>query len=407
MLRAMPTSDALTAMPDTDVPSSSLFADAATDGRNLPVPVTTRETRDTEMWFVRFIRGLFGFKPGSMRDDLEDALEAGATRDAGFSPEESAMLKNILGLRERRVEDVMVPRADIVAVADDILLGELVKVFEKAAHSRLVVYKETLDDPAGMVHIRDLIAFMTARAAVSPDTKSRRKKTAGLDLKAIDLSMPLSATAIVRPLLFVPPSMPAIDLLAKMQATHIHLALVIDEYGGTDGLVSMEDIVELIVGDIEDEHDEGDEHPIVRQADGSWLADARARLDDVVAMVGVDFDVGEASEEVDTLGGYLVGQVGRLPVRGELIPGPGPFEIEVLDADPRRVKRLRILRRRQPRLTRAEPGRRAAPGVPAPTENQAEAAAEAAPAPADKPPAADPPSPSPTADDAVPPAQQP
>jgi CBS domain containing-hemolysin-like protein len=419
MPRAMPTSDVLTAMPDTDVPSPyapstnaqsrSEFADVSPDNRNLPVPVTARETRDSERWFVRFIRGLFGFKPGSMREDLEDALEAGASRDAGFSPEESTMLKNILGLRERRVEDVMVPRADIVAVADDILLGELVKVFEKAAHSRLVVYKETLDDPAGMVHIRDLIAFMTARAAVSPETKSRRKKTAGLDLKAIDLSMPLSVTAIVRPVLFVPPSMPAIDLLAKMQATHIHLALVIDEYGGTDGLVSMEDIVEQIVGDIEDEHDEGDEHPIVRQADGSWLADARARLDDVVAMVGADFDVGEASEEVDTLGGYLVGQVGRLPVRGELIPGPGPFEIEVLDADPRRVKRLRILRRRQPRLTRVDGVRRPAVGSSTPPDGPAasETTGETDAGAVETSPAAGPTTTSDTADDAVPPARQP
>jgi Mg2+/Co2+ transporter CorC len=368
MPRATPTSDHKNAMPDTDAPSRNEFADSPGDNRNLPVPVPPRETRDTERWFVRFVRSLFGFKPGSMRDDLEDVLEAGSTGDTGFSPEESTMLKNILGLRERRVEDIMVPRADIVAVADDISLGELVKVFEKAAHSRLVVYKETLDDPAGMVHIRDLIAFMTARAAVSPEAKNRRKKTAGLDLKAVDLSIALSSTTIVRPVLFVPPSMPAIDLLAKMQATHIHLALVIDEYGGTDGLASIEDIVELIVGDIEDEHDESEEHPIVRQADGSWLADARASLDDVVAMVGADFDVGEASEEVDTLGGYLVGQVGRLPVRGELVPGPGPFEIEVLDADPRRVKRLRILRRRQPRLMRVDAGRRGSTGFPPATD---------------------------------------
>ncbi|HVY58871.1 MAG TPA: transporter associated domain-containing protein, partial [Xanthobacteraceae bacterium] len=205
-------------------------------------------------------------------------------------------------------------------------------------------YDDTLDDPVGMVHIRDLIAFMTARAAVAPETKSKRRKPlpADLDFKAVDLAMPLSAAKIVRPLLFVPPSMPAIDLLAKMQATHIHLALVIDEYGGTDGLVSIEDIVEEIVGDIEDEHDEATIHTIVRQPDGSYIADARANLEDVINTVGAEFDVGEASEEVDTLGGYLVAQVGRLPVRGELVPGPGPYEVEVLDADPRRIKRVRI-----------------------------------------------------------------
>jgi CBS domain containing-hemolysin-like protein len=170
--------------------------------------------------------------------------------------------------------------------------------------------------------------------------------------------MPLAITKIVRTVLFVPPSMRAIDLLAKMQATRIHLALVIDEYGGTDGLVSIENLVELIVGDIEDEHDEAGEHPIIRQADGSYLADARASLDDVVAMVGSEFDPGEVTEEVDTLGGFIVAQVGRLPVRGELVPGPGPFEIEVLDADPRRVKKVRIHRSRQIRTIRSETPRR-------------------------------------------------
>ena len=151
------------------------------------------------------------------------------------------MLQNILALRERRVADVMVPRADIVAVQRDIGLGELLKVFANAGHSRLVVYDETLDDAVGMVHLRDLVAFMTARAAVGAKRNTRRKKPlpAGLDLKAVDLAMPLSATKIVREILFVPPSMPAIDLLAKMQATRIHLSLVVDEYGGADGVVSI------------------------------------------------------------------------------------------------------------------------------------------------------------------------
>ena len=188
------------------------------------------------------------------------------------------MIRNILALRGRRIEDVMVPRGDIVAVQQDITIGELVKVFEKAGHSRLVVYNDTLDDPVGMVHIRDLIAFMTAQAAVDPDKPPRRKKprAAGLDLGAIDLTMPLSSTKIMREMLFVPPSMPAIDLLAKMQATRIHLALVIDEYGGTDGLVSIEDIVEQIVGDIADEHDE-DELPAVVAPAGRLVRRRRAR----------------------------------------------------------------------------------------------------------------------------------
>src|SRR5262249_56458115 len=160
-----------------------------------------------------------------------------------------------------------------------------------AGHSRFVVYEEALDDPIGMVHIRDLVAFMAGRATVDAEANPRRKRPlpAGLDVRALDLAMALSAARILRPILFVPPSVPASDLLAKMQTTRIHLALVIDEYGGTDGLVSIEDLVELIVGDIEDEHDEGGEHPVVRQLDGSYLADARASLEEVVALVGAEF----------------------------------------------------------------------------------------------------------------------
>jgi CBS domain containing-hemolysin-like protein len=202
-----------------------------------------------------------------------------------------------------------------------------------------------------MVHIRDLIAYMTARALVDPEKNAKRKKPlpAGLDLKSINLATPLSSTKIVRQILFVPPSMRAIDLLARMQASRIHLALVIDEYGGSDGLCSIEDIVEQIVGEISDEHDEEEAADVVRQADGSYIADARAKLEDVVSIVGHDLEVGDAAEEVDTLGGYLVTRAGRLPLRGELISGPGLFEFEVLDADPRRIKRVRILRLKERR----------------------------------------------------------
>jgi CBS domain containing-hemolysin-like protein len=285
------------------------------------------------------------------------------------------MLQNILGLRERRVADVMVPRADIIAVKQEIALGELMKVFANAGHSRLVVYDEMLDDAVGMVHIRDLVAFMTARSEVRPSAKPRRKKlpAAGLDLKAVDLSMPLSAAKLIREMLFVPPSMPAMDLLARMQTSRIHLALVVDEYGGADGVVSIEDIVEEIVGEIEDEHDEDIRPNVVRQSDGSFLADARAQLDDVTATVGANFDVGEIANEVDTLAGYIATRIGRVPVRGELVPGPGPFEIEVLDADPRRVKKLKIYlsadrrnghRNEPPRRPAETPERPAQPAAP-------------------------------------------
>jgi CBS domain containing-hemolysin-like protein len=254
------------------------------------------------------------------------------------------MLQNILALRERRAEDVMVPRADIIAVQQDIPLGELMKVFESAGHSRLVVYDDTLDDAIGMVHIRDLIAYMTARASETAKPGKRRKKPlpAGLDLKAVDLAIPLSAAKLVRAMLFVPPSMPVMDLLARMQTSRIHLALIVDEYGGADGVVSIEDIMEQIVGEIADEHDEDEAPGVLRQADGSFLADARAQLEDVTAIVGPEFDVGDMANEVDTLGGYLAMRIGRVPVRGELVPGPGRYELEVLDADPRRVKKLKI-----------------------------------------------------------------
>jgi CBS domain containing-hemolysin-like protein len=337
-------------MPSPDGPSTSFPLASPADGRTLPVPVPSARDapRDADGLFTRVARALFGWKPGSIRQDLEVVLENAAPTDTGFSPEERTMLRNILRLRERRVEDVMVPRADIVSVQQDIALGELIKVFESAGHSRLVVYNDTLDDPVGMAHIRDLVAYMAARATIRPENAGRRKQQlpANLDLKTVDLSLPLSATRIVRECLFVPPSMPVVDLFAKMQATRIHLALVIDEYGGTDGLVSIEDIVEQIVGEIEDEHDEDEAPSVVRQPDGSFLADARASLEDVTATLGAEFDVGEAAEEVDTLGGYLFMKIGRVPVRGEVVAGPGDFEIEVADADPRRLKRLRIYRRK-------------------------------------------------------------
>jgi CBS domain containing-hemolysin-like protein len=349
-------------MPDTEQPGET--ADPQSPG-NLPATIGGARMREGgENLFSRWVRTIFGWRSGSTRADLKEVLEESAPSDLGFSPEEGTMLKNILGLRERRIDDVMVPRAHIVAVQQDIPLGELVKVFEKAGHSRLVAFNDTLDDPVGMVHIRDLIAFMTEHASVAPKPKPKRRKkrpeaAAGkplsdepaeknsrttLDLGAIDLAMPLIETKIIRTMLFVPPSMPAIDLLAKMQATRIHLALVVDEYGGTDGIVSIEDLVELIVGDIEDEHDEDEAPGILRQSDGSFVADARASLEDVIEVVGKGFDVGEALNEVDTLAGYLVSQVGRVPVRGELVPGPSGFEFEVLDADPRRVKKVRIHR---------------------------------------------------------------
>ncbi len=340
-----------------------------TESNRPALPALAESPGDAQLegWLSRVARILFGWKAAATRAELEHVLTAEQPA-SGFSPEEAAMLKNILTLRECRIERVMVPRADIVAVQQDIALGDLVKIFANAGHSRLVVYNDTLDDPTGMAHIRDLVAFMAARAAANPvsDAEPDQPTLARANYFAdIDLSLPLLATKIVREILYAPPSMPALDLLAKMQATRIHLALVIDEYGGTDGLVSMEDLVELIVGDIADEHDVHELPGVVRQNDGSYLAAGRASLDDVRAVIGKEFDVGEAGSEVDTLGGYLVIRAGHVPVRGELVPGPGSFEAEVLDADPRRVKRVKIYRRkdRRPAAARELPPLAKAPAA--------------------------------------------
>ncbi len=292
--------------------------------------------------FLDRLRALLGtFRPhGSLRTDLVEVLDAtGASEEVSeFTPSERQMLRNILHLKEVGIDDIMVPRAEIVAVHKDITLGALLIEFAKASHSRLVVYDDTLDDPVGMVHIRDLLAFMTG---VHPGDDE--DETAPMpDLSTVNLSQSLVEAGLVRRLLYVPPSMPAVDLLVSMQAARIHLALVIDEYGGTDGLVSMEDVVEEIVGDIEDEHD--DEAALIqRQPDGSFLADARTALEDVAEMVGADFIPGDAADEVDTLGGLIVTLAARVPGRGEIISLPGDYRVEVMEADPRRVKALRII----------------------------------------------------------------
>lgn len=331
-------------------------------------PAPDRPAEKQERWLDRLLGRLKLRSATSARQNLEDVLEEDAPSAAGFTPEERSMLRNILDLRESRVNDLAQPRADIVAVQKDITLAALMQAFEDAGHTRLVVFDDTLDDPVGMVHIKDLVKHLFTEAkkatrkrrgrtkeaaAPKPEAKAEASKAeapraaGGLDLGAVDLDVALSATRLIRPILFVPPSMPAIDLLARMQATRIQLALVVDEYGGTDGLIAMEDIVESIVGDIEDEHDVDDGRPVSPTADGAYLADARATLEEVREVVGPDFDPGaEMSEEVDTLGGYLTVLAGHVPVRGELVAGPGELEFEIVDADPRRVKRVRITRGR-------------------------------------------------------------
>jgi hemolysin (HlyC) family protein len=311
----------------------------------------------------------FGRHSSSLRENLEDELARDGSGDTAFSPEERMLLGNILRLRGLRIDDVMIPRADIDAVDLDTSLSRLMELFQKSGHSRMPVYEDTLDDPRGMVHIKDLMAFIAECGAerrpattvekngdkdddeVPLENGAARKghNVPDLDLSSVDLSATLKETNLLRDLLFVPPSMPATDLMAKMQAGRIQMALVIDEYGGTDGLVSLEDLVEEVVGDIEDEHDEDEEAMLVSEEEGVWIADPRLPLEDLDEVLGTSLTDGEFSEDVDTLGGLLYAAVGRVPVRGELlfVPGELPgFEFEVMDADPRRIKRLKIRRRR-------------------------------------------------------------
>ena len=327
-------------MPDPDPPISSEPSSAT---RNLPVPVTrpspvARQTGG-DGWLRRALRTILGFRSSTVRANLKDVLEDGAG-ETGFSPTERTMLRNILGLRERRVADVMVPRADIIAVQRDIALGELMKVFESAGHSRLVVYDETLDDAVGMVHIRDLVAFMTERAAASAKANTRRKRPfpAGLDLKAVELSMPLSAAKIIREILYAPPSMPVLDLLAKMQTTRIHLALVVDEYGGVAGLLTIEDVIEQIVGGIEDEHDvDEDENNILALGNDQYTVRALTPIEGFNEEIGS----GLSDEEFDTIGGLVMSSFGHLPKRDEVAVIDG-YRFKVLRADNRRIHLLHV-----------------------------------------------------------------
>jgi CBS domain containing-hemolysin-like protein len=307
--------------------------------------------------FIQRLAGVFRNRNGSsLREDLTDAL-AEAAHAADFSPAERAMLKNILRLREVRVEDVMIPRGDVQAVEIATTLGELLSVFEKSGHSRMPVYSESLDDPRGMVHIRDLLGHLTRLARAGKTTRGRGRATQPrngdakpegtekLDLGRVDLNRAIGELGLVRPILFVPPSMLASDLMARMQAARIQMALVIDEYGGTDGLVSLEDIVEMVVGDIEDEHDE-DEAMITRTGEGVFVVDGKAEIEEVAEMIGEAFKAGEHEEDVDTIGGMIFNTLGRVPARGEVVQAIPGFEFHVLDADPRRVKRVRIVQSR-------------------------------------------------------------
>ncbi len=322
-------------MPDEDSSQTETQpqgASSSTGTALVPVAAPSARRSGSRGWLSR----LFGY----VRADLGNGEHLAAADALPDSAEQLELLNNIRHLRHVRVEDLMVPRADIEAVEIGIELGALLKLFEESGHSRMPVYVETLDDPRGMIYIRDVVAYIT-RSSETPKSSRRKVAPHNLDLKRVGLDKPLSSLKLVRPVLFVPHSMPAMALLGRMQASRTQMALVIDEYGGTEGLVSLEDIVEVIVGDIEDEHDEIEVPLIDDKGSGTFVVDAKAELEDVAVAIGSSFQTGEMGEDIDTIGGLVAALAGRVPVRGEVVEGLG-FEFRVIDADPRRIKRLEI-----------------------------------------------------------------
>ncbi len=253
----------------------------------------------------------------SIRDVIEELIEEGKAEAQTINTDERLLLQNILRLRHVTAYDVMVPRADIVAVEISTPFSELMQRMSREAHSRMPVYRETLDDVVGIVHIKDVIGYFT--------------KAEEFDL-----------AKITRKALFVSPSMRVLDLLLEMRLARLHMAMVVDEYGGIDGLVTIEDLIESIVGDIQDEHDVEQPPGMIDRPDGSMLADARTDVADFEAKVGSVLTEEERAQDIDTLGGLVVYLAGRMPSRGEVIRHPSGTEFEVIDSDPRRVKRLRI-----------------------------------------------------------------
>ncbi len=285
------------------------------------------------------------------------------------------MLLRLLHYNALRVEDVMVPRADIIAVEDTESVGAVLQKFVAAGVSRMPLFHETLDDPRGMVHVKDLVRWLVQAARIEdggaggkPMTPEAGASTAeappvsaaaveaavngsafagleadfgALDFSRVNLDQSVSSTKVRRSVLFVPPSMPVMNLLLRMQSTRKHMALVVDEYGGTDGLITIEDLVEQIVGQIEDEHDEDEERNIIRDPRLGLVAVARTPIEELEAHLGVSLAIDD-DDDVDTLGGLVFSLAGSVPVRGEIVRHPAGFEFEVLDADPRRIKRLRI-----------------------------------------------------------------
>jgi CBS domain containing-hemolysin-like protein len=297
------------------------------------------ETKKAPNFLNRLRRRLQGSK--DLREDLESVFESHA-EEAG-SPRMAAdartMLGNLVNFQDLRVSDLLVPRADIIGVEESETLRALLDRFVEANHSRLPVYRDTLDDVVGMIHVKDFLRWMNTKGRTS-----KSKSVAGISLSASELSSTVKGhNTIIRDVLYVPLSMPASDLLFKMKASHVHLAVVVDEYGGTDGLVSFEDIVESIVGEISDEHDDDEDDVLIKkQNDTTWMADARIAIATLDEMFKVDLLPDDQEDEADTLGGLVFEMGGRVPVRGEVIRHAAGLEFEIVESDLRRVKRVRI-----------------------------------------------------------------
>jgi CBS domain containing-hemolysin-like protein len=258
----------------------------------------------------------------TLRDRIEDAIDAhedegGRSPVGDLAPIERQMLRNLLHFGERDAGDVGVPRADIIAVEEKTSFADLVKLFEEAGHSRLPVYREELDTIIGMVHIKDVFNILASGAP-----------------------HPENLAGLIRQPLYVPQSMGALDLLAQMRLRRTHLAIVLDEYSGTEGLITIEDLIEEIVGEIEDEHDEAPTALLVPIEGGGWEADARAELEDVAETV--DARLGEVDGDVDTLGGLAFILAGHVPAAGECLEHDSGWKLEIVEADPKRVTKLRL-----------------------------------------------------------------
>ena len=268
------------------------------------------------------LRGLFRFlkrrdSEAALREAIEEFIEESETTDDQPAAGESSLLLNILKLGEKTAYDVMTPRVDIRAAPEDIDFRGLIQLVREHGHSRVPIYRNDLDDIVGIVHIKDVLPYI-----FEPDTFQLQK--------------------IMRAPMFVAPSIRVLDLLLQMRLSRAHIALVVDEFGGIDGLVTIEDLVEEVIGEIEDEHDVVRGPSLVQRPDGTWLADARTTIEEFESRVGPVLTEEERAHDIDTLGGLVMSLTDRVPSRGELVTHSSGIAFEVIDADPRRIKRLRV-----------------------------------------------------------------